>query len=143
MTACARSHQPVSEESSIMKKHTFPKEERLCSKRLIDDLFHSGSSILIYPYRIVYLRVDGLQPAVQVLLSVPKRRFRHAVKRNLLKRRIREAFRLQKKELLEERLKNQPFGLALAIQYVGKEVLEYAFIHKRLAEVLKRLGDEV
>lgn len=125
-----------------MKKHTFSKEERLCSKRLIDNLFRNGSSFFIYPYRIVFLRVDELQPPVQALLSVSKRRFRHAVHRNLLKRRMREAYRLQKNEWLYPALENRPFGLALAVQYVGKEVLDYATMYKRMAGVLKRLEEE-
>lgn len=125
-----------------MKKHTFPKEERLCSKRLIGSLFRDGSSFLIYPYRVTYLRIDGLQLPVQVLLSVSKRRFRHAVQRNLLKRRMREAYRLQKGERLWPALEHQSFGLVLAIQYVGKEVLDYARLHKRMADVLKKLEEE-
>src|SRR5690606_39404474 len=95
----------------MMKKHTFSKEERLCSKRLINSLFHSGSSFFIYPYRIMFLPMDALQPAVQVLLSVSKRRFRHALHRNLLKRRMREAYLLQKNEHLYPALENRPFGL--------------------------------
>lgn len=126
----------------MMKKNTFSKEERLCSKRLINGLFHKGSSFFIYPYRIIFLRVDELQPAVQVLLSVSKRRFRHAVHRNLLKRRMREAYRVQKNEQLYPALENRPFGLLLAIQYVGKEVLDYAIMCKRMADVLKRLEEE-
>jgi len=127
----------------MMKKYTFPKEERLCSKRLIESLFRDGSSFFIYPYRITYLRIDGFQPHAQVLLSVSKRRFRHAVQRNLLKRRMREAYRLQKGERLWQALEHQSFGLALAIQYVGKEILDYAFIHKRMTDVLKRLEKEM
>lgn len=125
-----------------MKTHTFSKEERLCSKRLIDSLFRNGSSFFVYPYRIIFARVDGLQPNVQVLLSVSKRRFRHAVQRNLLKRRMREAYRLQKGERLYPAFEGKPFGLTLAIQYVGKEVLDYAYMYKRMTEVLKKLGEE-
>lgn len=126
-----------------MKKHTFPKEERLCSKRLIESLFHNGSSFLIYPYRVTHLRIDALKPPVQVLLSVPKRRFRRAVQRNLLKRRMREAYRLQKGMWLGETMESRPLGLVLAIQYVGKEVHDYAFLYQRMADVLKRLEEKV
>jgi len=75
--------------------------------------------------------------------SVSKRRFRHAVHRNLLKRRMREAYRLQKNERLYPIFESQPLGLVLAIQYVGKEVLDYAFLYKRMTDVLKRLEEEM
>ncbi|MGK6350838.1 ribonuclease P protein component [Parapedobacter sp. DT-150] len=124
-----------------MKTNRFPKEERLCSKRLIDDLFHNGSSFFIHPYRIVFLRVAGLTPNVQVLFSVPKRRFSLAVHRNLLKRCMKEAYRLQKGELLYPALENQHDGLVFVIQYVGKELLDYPMIHSRMAAVLEKLGE--
>ena len=79
---------------------------------------------------------------MQVLLSVSKRRFPLAVHRNRLKRRMREAYRVQKDELLYPFLENQPFGLAIAVQYVGKELLDYQFLHMRMAEALIKLQDE-
>ncbi|SEL33430.1 ribonuclease P protein component [Parapedobacter koreensis] len=124
-----------------MKEYRFPKEERLCSKRLIDDLFRRGSSFFIHPYRVVFLRTAGLTPKIQVMLSVPKRRFPLAVHRNLLKRRMREAYRLQKGQVLYPSLESQPYGLVMAIQYVGKEVMDYPVMHRRMAEVLVRLRD--
>ncbi|MBK1441016.1 ribonuclease P protein component [Parapedobacter sp. ISTM3] len=124
-----------------MKTYQFPKEERLCSKRLIDSLFHNGSSFFIYPYRVVFIRVTGLAPKVQVVLSVSKRRFSRAVHRNLLKRRMREAYRLQKGQLLYPSLEKQPYGLAVAIQYVGKTLLDYPMMHVRMADALAKLRD--
>ena len=79
---------------------------------------------------------------MQVLLSVSKRRFPLAVHRNRLKRRMREAYRVQKDELLYPFLENQPFGLVIAVQYVGKELLDYQFLHMRMAEALIKLQDE-
>ena len=55
---------------------------------------------------------------------------------------MREAYRLQKSELLYPAVENKPFGLALAIQYVGNEVADYALMHKRMADVLTKLGKE-
>jgi len=125
-----------------MKKYTFNKEERLCSKRLIADLFHRGSSFFLYPYRVTFLPCQEMKPSIQVLFSVPKRRFPRAVQRNLLKRRMREAFRLHKNELLYSDLKQRSFSLVLAIQYVAKEVLDYQLIHDRMAEALIKLRHE-
>lgn len=126
----------------MIKKHTFPKEERLCSKRLIDNLFQHGSSFFLYPYRIVFIRTDGAKPIAQVLLSVSKRRFPLAVHRNLLKRRMREAYRLQKGELLYPMLHEQQYGLTVAIQYVSKELLEFPMLSLKMTAVLKRLQEE-
>lgn len=124
-----------------MKKNTFSKEERLCSKRLTDDLFRNGSSFFIYPYRVVFKRVDGL-PGAQVLLSVPKRRFPRAVHRNLLKRRMRESYRLQKGQLLYPAIEGKPYGLAIAIQYVSNELLDFQFMRLQMAAVLEKLHDK-
>ncbi|SFC15933.1 ribonuclease P protein component [Parapedobacter composti] len=126
----------------MMERHRFPKEERLCSKRLIERLFHHGSSFFIYPYRVTFLRVDGLNPKVQVLLSAAKRRFPHAVQRNRLKRRMREAYRLQKNGLLFPALEKHPYGLALAIQYVGDGKPDYGHMYRQMAEVMKKLQRE-
>jgi len=126
-----------------MKRYTFPKEERLCSKRLIDDLFRSGSSFFIYPYRVTYQRIEGIDTPVQVLLSASRRRFRRAVTRNLLKRRMREAYRLQKADLLLPSVAGRGFGLIISIQYVGRDVLGFDVIHNGMRSVLERLREEI
>lgn len=77
------------------------KEERLSSKQVIDRLFSGGSgSMAVYPLRVVWMvttrQPDDQTPPVRMLVSVPKKRFHHAVDRNRLKRQVREAFRLNK-----------------------------------------------
>ena len=81
--------------------YSFKKEERLCNVKLIEKLFTDGSSFLVYPFRIIWLSevANSVHP-VQVLISVPKKRFKRAVDRNLLKRRIRELYRIHKSEFL-------------------------------------------
>ena len=76
-------------------RHTFHKYERLCSRRLIDDLFAGGAkSFSVFPLRAVFKHGEGAN--TQVLVSVSKRRLRHAVDRNRAKRQVREAYRLNK-----------------------------------------------
>lgn len=119
--------------------YSFSKEERLCSVKLIDKLFHNGSSFLLHPFRIVWLPepISNENP-VQVLISVPKKKFKRAVDRNLLKRRIREIYRLQKFEHLYPFLTEHSLTLILGISYIGNEIGEYAFMEKKFnAAILK------
>ncbi len=83
-------------------KHTLTKKERLNSLTLIEELFSGGSrSLPSFPLRIVYMPVeDESRPTLSLLISVPKKRFKRAVKRNLVKRQIREAYRMNKNLLL-------------------------------------------
>lgn len=120
--------------------YTFKKEERLCSKKLIEELFHNGSSFLLYPFRIVWLKHALPVPVpVQVLINVPKRRFRKAVDRNLIKRRIRESYRLNKSAELYVFLEEHATQLLLAFQYVGKDIADFEFIDKKLKQILIKL----
>lgn len=122
--------------------YTFKKEERLCSKRLLEKLFHNGSSFLVYPFRIVSvpetLTVDF--PA-QIVIAVSKRKFKHAVDRNLIKRRMREAYRLNKDELLYPFLRERGLNLIISIHYIGNEITEYSFMEKKLKQAIRKLTD--
>ena len=124
-----------------MAKHTFTKGERLCSKRLIDDLFHNGSSFFIHPYRVTFRFVDKRGHPVEVLFAVPKRRFPHAVQRNLLKRRMREAYRQQKHGLYTH-LSESSCTLTVAIQYATSTIADYSLLYSRMANVLLKLQHE-
>ncbi|QPH39744.1 ribonuclease P protein component [Pedobacter endophyticus] len=119
--------------------YTFKKEERLCSRKHLDLLFKNGSSFLLYPFRISYLFID--QPdsvQAQVVINVPKKRYKRAVDRNTLKRRIREAYRLNKQEEFYSKLPSDKGLLLFSIQFVGKEKYEFAFIQKKLIATFKR-----
>lgn len=86
-----------------MKTFGFPKAEHLCLRRDIETLFSPGSkSLSVFPVRVVYRPVDEKAgPAVRVLLSVSKRKLRHAVDRNRAKRQLREAYRHHKQPLAD------------------------------------------
>ena len=129
-----------------MQKFTFKKEERLCSEKLLGLLYKNGSSFLLYPYRFTWMFNPHEQAyPVQVVVGVPKKRFKRSVDRNLLKRRIKECYRLQKQELLYQPLESRGQYLLLGVNYVGKEILEHdhlcARLQKAMALLLTKLGE--
>ena len=124
--------------------YTFKKEERLCNKKLIDGLFHNGSSFLCYPFKASWMFTDGQQPfPVQILFSVSKKRFKRAVDRNLIKRRMREAYRQHKQQYLYELLNSADKKIVLSLGYVGKEIVPFDFAEKRMKKFLVQLSAEI
>lgn len=125
-----------------MQSFSFPRPEHLKSRKLIDQLFESGSSAVSAPVRILWKRVDAdISSPVQAGFAVPKKQFKRAVDRNLLKRRMREAYRLNKKIIFDNLTeKSQP--LVLLFVYTAKSIAEYKEIEKgivvTLREVVKR-----
>jgi ribonuclease P protein component len=124
--------------------YTFTKEERLCNKKLIEQLYHNGSSFLCYPFKASWLPVGGpMQFPAQVLFSVAKKRYKRAVDRNLLKRRMREAYRLNKQTHLYDLLNSTNKQIVLSIAFIGKEIAEYDFIEKKMLKLLAQLSAEI
>ncbi len=121
------------------KRFSFGKSEKLCSTKFIDQLFNEGKSFVKYPFRISILEVDDDRlKTSQVLISVSKRKFKRAYKRNLLKRRVREAYRLNKHPLLETLAENKT-KLAIAFVYLPKEILDFTDIEKGLKKGLNQI----
>jgi len=120
----------------------FKKEERLSRKKIIESLFLQGKSFSKYPVKVVWLdyHLEGRYPA-QVLISVPKRKFKRAVDRNLLKRRMREAYR-KNKELLYEFLRENGKSCVLALLYVSNEIASYNEIEEKIILALERCKSE-
>lgn len=122
----------------------FYKEERLCSKKSLDLLFKNGSSFLLYPFRVTYHFVaEPHKFPAQVVINVAKKRYKHAVDRNLIKRRTREAYRLQKQEFLYSSLSNGEDLLLLSLQFIGKEKYDYVFFEKKMILTLKKLANQI
>nr|MBC7612907.1 ribonuclease P protein component [Pseudopedobacter sp.] len=114
------------------KIYSFQKEERLCSKKLLKKLFNSGSSFLLYPFRVTWIHSSSLDQdfPVQLLTAVPKKRFRSSVDRNAIKRKIKEAYRLSKGQYLYPELQNNK--ILLSLNYVGNQIHDFDFIQKKL-----------
>ena len=124
--------------------YTFKKEERLCNKGLIDKLFHNGSSFLCYPFKASWLFHSEPQLfPVQVLFSVSKKRYKHAVDRNLIKRCMRESYRLHKQECLYNLLAATDKTIVLSVGYIGKEIVPYSVIEKKMLKMLGQLAEQL
>lgn len=124
--------------------NTFKKEERLCSRKHLDLLFKEGSSFLIYPFRITQLSLAPIPEAIaKVVINVPKKRYKRAVDRNLLKRRIREVYRLNKEQFLYPTLQKTQMLTLIGVQFVGKEIYPVSLLEKKMILVFKRLLDNL
>ena len=119
---------------------TFSKNERLCSKPLIDQLVQKGNSFNGFPFKIIWLEIQESSAPVKIVISVPKRNFKRAVDRNRIKRLIREAYRKNKYTLIE-RVGNKKVVLLLV--YTSKTFMDYGGIEEKIKTVLNRLGNEI
>lgn len=131
---------------------SLPKQERLSRRSAIRMLFEKGIAQKAYPLKMIYLPLSeqaALQavkpseavdmqhpPSVQVMFTVPKRNFKKAVDRNKLKRRLREAFRLNK-----HLLQGHHVNFLVAFVYIGREPLLYQQLEGKLIFCLQRLKE--
>jgi ribonuclease P protein component len=117
----------------------FGKSEKLCSRKIIGTLIESGTSIYTSLFRIIFLINPAPLPAhVQIAFSVPKRGFRHAVARNLLKRRMREAYRKNKTPLCEK-LENQQSTMAVMIVYRQNVLADFNAVEAAMTDAINKL----
>ena len=122
---------------------TFNKNERISAKKDIDHLFANGKSFISYPLRVVYSCVESSGKGnISILISVPKRKFKRAVKRNRIKRLIREAYRLNKGGL-RELVVNNNFSVLVGFIYLDDEVKEYHDIERGIKKALTLLEEKL
>lgn len=123
-----------------MQRNTFPLKEHLKSKSVIEQLYAKGASVTAYPLRAVFIEQaqEVQEPVAAILINVAKKRFRHAVDRNLIKRRIREAYRTSKHPFVEA-LENNGKKMAVAIIYIDNKHNSTAFIRKKMTRLLESI----
>ena len=116
------------------------KDEKLCSRTAVERLFGEGKSLMAFPLRAAYrLRPPGEHP-VQFLISIPKKRIRKAVGRVTLRRRVREAYRLNRRELLQAPLDQAGWGVDIAFVYLANNLAPYSVINERMVSLLQRIA---
>ena len=115
--------------------NTLPKTERLCGKTGISLLLAKGKHGNVPGIRYLFLKETGREQN-RIMVSVPKKLFKRAVKRNLLKRRIRESYRKQKHNLTIEG------GLDVLFMYSTKEILSYGQIYEAISRIIDKINAE-
>lgn len=122
---------------------TFPKAEHLCGEIRTGRLFAEGKAFIVYPVRVVYKFTEHSDNTpVKVLVGVPKKRFKRAVKRNRLKRLMREAYRLNKNILTNKCLSSNTY-IDVAFNYVSDEEADFATIQEKIKMALQRIADKI
>ena len=117
--------------------HTLAKEERLCSRKVLEELFGGGhQSVSAFPIRAVFMPSE--QEGVRIMVSVSKRYFKRAVKRNRIKRQLREAYRLQKELLLP-----LEGGLDIAFLWTSAEMLPTDKVFQKMKNILQRIRESI
>jgi len=121
----------------------FPKKQKLCSETVIKEMFSNGKSFTTSAFRLVW-KEDNNEGKVIVksIIVVPKKKVRLAVKRNIIRRRMKEAYRLHKIEL-ENMLKGKKLQLSIAIIYQKDKILSYKTVEEEIKFILERLSKEI
>ena len=121
------------------KPYALPKSERLSSLTAVRRLFKDGASGFVYPFRYMVITEQSTTPSVEVLFSVPKRYHKRANKRNTLRRKMKEAYRLNK-ETLTSLAEAKGLSVDIAIVYSSKEILPYKTISYAICRILNEVA---
>lgn len=123
---------------------TFSKEERLCSRQLIDRLYNEGHRMMAYPYSVQWMIVTDLSnhTPCQVLIVAPKRKFHHAVDRNRVRRLTRECYRLRKQHLYDF-LNVHGISIVFSMVYIHNEIMSFEQLGHKMGKLLEQLEKEI
>lgn len=128
-----------------MTKHnqTYPRNEKLKSRKLIQEVFARGKSVSVAPIKCLFLiQPPGLTELIQTGVGVSARNFRKSVQRNRIKRMMREAYRINNQSL-HQALGQQQIALALFILYLGKDMPEWKELHTAVKSALDKLQKQL
>ena len=134
---------------SASQAENLTKQERVCSKLLIDRLFNGGKShsMSAYPLRVVYMYMqaeeiaNGYEPKTQLLVSVPKKCFKRAVKRNRVKRQVREAYR-RNRSIVSEKL-SDGCRLVMAFIWLDPKLYDTAVVEVKMKNLIQRISEKI
>lgn len=115
---------------------SYPKVEKLKSRKLITQLFAEGKTLSVFPIKLIYLNVDDQEVQIKAGVSVPKKNFKSAVKRNRIKRLLREAYRLNKAIAGY----NTETKFAFLFIYLGKETLPFELVARKMQRLLDKFN---
>lgn len=115
-------------------KATYPKKEKLKSKKLIEQLFTEGKAVTVFPLKLIYLETTFEDVKIKTGVSVSKRNFKNAVDRNRIKRLLREAYRLNKHELFNT-ISTQ---YAFMVLYIGKDGTTFEATNNKMKQLFQK-----
>lgn len=128
------------------RRNTLTKAERLCSKTMIERLFAGGNhSFPAFPLRIVYMWLEPEEGTADasILISVPKKRFKRAVKRNLVKRQVREAYRRNKHMLLDVLKQHNGKRIAMAFIWIDNQIHSSEEVERKVTKLLTHIVESM
>ena len=127
-----------------MKQYTFRKYERLSSKRDIQYLYTKGERLMVYPFSVVWCVCDkdDIPSRVQVIISVSKKKMKHAVDRNYTKRLMRECYRFYKDKFYMA-LYIKGYKIFLAISYIQNKQRNYSSMQAKYTKMLDQLIESI
>ena len=121
----------------------FPKKQKLCSETVIKEMFFNGKSFTTSAVRLVWKEdYNEDEVSVKSIIVVPKKKIRLAVKRNIIRRKMKEIYRLHKIEL-ENMLKGKKLHLSIAMIYQNENILSYKTMEEEIKLILERLRNEI
>ncbi len=121
-----------------MLNNSFKKQERLTGKKNFEKLLTEGQRVYLFPFTVYWTYLSDQKPPVRIAISIPKRKFKLATERNLLRRRVRESYRTNKHKL-NEVVQNRSLQLHILIVYVSGDILEFEIINRKIIDVLNHL----